>query len=368
MKINFITNLSLNETSGGGSAVNAATYQQLSRFFDVNYCGPINLPIDTASKFTSKLNRSIGLPGNYHFFSDNRLKQIAAKVAAVNKNDSDANFFHGFTSWIKYKSSLPYYAYADACFATYVSIYNKGIKFSGSDLERIYAAEAKWLDAASQIFFRSKWALNETKKHYGLDGHNFSVAGLGGFIDIPESFQKIVDFQFLFISKEFIPKGGDLCVKAFERLREYYPNATMIIVGEEPPKDILVKKNVEYAGFLSKSKPEEYEKLKCIFSNSFALVHPTSKDTNALVISEAGYYGCPSIAPASFAIPELIKNNITGLLLHTPISVDDVYEKMSYLCSQPSKYLKMRESVRQFSISNFTWEKVGEHFFKTIIK
>ncbi|MFT2007746.1 glycosyltransferase family 4 protein [Pontibacter sp. 13R65] len=366
MEVNFITNLPIAETSGGGSAVNAATFEQLNRFYKVNYCGPVNLPSDSISKLKSKILRSVGLSGNYHFFSDNRLSRISDHVTSVIKQDADINFFHGFTSWIKYKSNLPYYAYSDACFATYVSIYNKEIKFSKRDLDRIFSTEAQWLNNATKVFFRSQWALNETKKHYGLDGSNFSVAGLGGFMEIPETFKKNVDFNFLFISKEFIPKGGEFCAKAFDRILKDFPQAKLVIVGEEPPKEVLAMENVIYAGFLSKTKPEEYAKLKDIFYNSFALVHPTSKDTNALVISEAGYYGCPSIAPQTFAIPELIKDNETGLLLNHPITVEDTYQKMKQLCSDRQFYTQMRKRVRHFSTTTFNWDRVGDHFYKSI--
>ena len=93
-----------------------------------------------------------------------------------NKIDSNAYFFHGFTQWIKTKPNKPYYCFNDACFATYVEIYNNKAEFDSKDLHRIYTQEADWLSKASKIFFRSQWALDETKQAYNLTGDNFVTA------------------------------------------------------------------------------------------------------------------------------------------------------------------------------------------------
>ena len=76
------------------------------------------------------------------------------------------------------------------------------------------------MDNASAVFFRSQWALEETKKHYGLLGENFHNVGVGGFIDIPKADKYRDGHNFLFISREFVPKGGLIVVEAFQKVRD----------------------------------------------------------------------------------------------------------------------------------------------------
>src|SRR5688572_14996158 len=173
-RVNFITNIAPNDNGGGMSAVSFSTHAQLKRFFDVNYIGPIQVPAYRTQHIASKLLRKMGLKGNYFFYSDKRLREIARQIdAGINGKKADFNFFHGFTPWSRYESDTPYFGYCDASFATYVRLYNNTNEFSGKDLQRIYDTEKRWLQNARLVFFHSQWALEETKKEYGLNGENF---------------------------------------------------------------------------------------------------------------------------------------------------------------------------------------------------
>lgn len=367
-KINFISNIQLSELSGGGSSVNFATFEQLSKYFDVNFIGPIKPKQDYLSKASSKMKRLLSLKGNYHYYSNKRLQQIASEIDKhLFDIDGSVNFFHSITPWIDYQGKNPYYAYTDACFATYVSVFNNRSLFSETDLKRIFQKEALWISRAKKIFFRSQWALEETVKHYNISPDNLEVVGLGGFIPIPEKDNFSGEKSFLFISKEFGPKGGKICIEAFKRLSSKYEDVTLKIVGAAPPpSDIEGHKNIVYMGFLNKEDSSQFAILQNELSRAFALIHPTNKDTNALVITEAGYYGCPSIASNSFAIPEFIKNNQTGLLLNVPLLVDELVEKMKFLLDNPEQYRMMRKNVREFTTKQNTWDKVGERLATSI--
>jgi glycosyltransferase involved in cell wall biosynthesis len=97
-----------------------------------------------------------------------------------------------------------------------------------------------------------------------------------------------------------------------------------------------------------------------LYSKAFALIHPTSSDIQPLVISEAGYFGCPSIAPRSFGIPQLIDNGVTGYLMDLPLNADAFAERILQLATDMAMYLGMRKAVRANAIANQTWPAVGE--------
>ena len=366
-RITYISNTNIGQNSGGGSGINFATYQELTNHFNVAYCGPINPANDLSSKILSKLKRKLGGQGNYHFFSEKRLSQINKEVKKIgNPQSTEGYFFHGFTPWIKTTINKPYFCFNDACFATYVEIYNNKDEFSQKDLRRVFKQEALWLSKASKVFFRSQWALEETKNHYNLSGENFRNVGVGGFIEIPEQDKYQKGYNFLFLSREFLPKGGMIAVSALQIVRRKYPEANLWIVGQQPPEEVLKTDGIVYKGFFHKNVESERKQLVEIFEETFALVHPTLKDTNTLVITELAYFGCPAVSTNSFAIPEYLLEGETGFLLNDPRNEKELAEKMLLLIEDPKLYAAMRLNARKNAITNNTWEKVGQRIVKEV--
>lgn len=366
MKLTYISNINIKEFSGGMSGINNAVYHQLERFFDIPRYNLINPKEDLVSKVFSKLLKVFGLKRNYHFFSNKRLDEIGSQVNNI-QIEGDAMFFMGFTQWIKTNPKVPYYCYNDACFATYVEYYNNKSEFSSSDLNRIFDLEKNWLKNAKKVFFNSQWALEETKRLYQMEGKNFINAGVGGFIKIPEADKYSGGFNFIFISREFIPKGGMIVIEAFKKVKEVEPLAKLWIVGEKPPKEVELGNGIEYKGFFNKMIPNDKVELEQIFEQSFALVHPTLKDTTTLVISELAYYGCPAISSNRFAIPEFVVPGETGYLLEDPQDKNEVAKYMLQLIKH-KQYHELRKSTRNRILNYHTWEKVGERLNNGIIR
>lgn len=368
MVVNYISNLDLSETSGGWTGINAAIYNQLSAHFKTKYVGPINPPSDYPAKLISKVQRASGNPGAFHFFSQRRLKTIAKLVDQQIGNAADCDFFHGSTPWVLFKPRRPYFTYVDTCFSTYMRVYHDTSKFLRDDLNRICDLETEWLSRATQVFFGTQWALDRVVEDYRISRSNLCVAGAGGSMTPPARDNYEGGLQFLFIALDFEAKGGHICTAAFQRVRKSYPDAELMIVGQRPPPEILGLENVKYAGFLRKSVPEELTRLQAIYSSAFALVHPTSMDIQPLVISEAGYFGCPAIAARSFGIPELIKDRVTGFLVDTPLNAEKFAGMMIGLCAERGAYLDMRRAVREHTLKNQTWSVVGDRVNGTITK
>ena len=363
IRINYVTNLPISQRSGGGSGVNFAAHSELKRNFNVEYIGPINPPQFFHEKVVAKVKRTTMRNGAFFFFSENRLLKIAEEYRVqVQTSIPDYTFFHGGTPWVKCAPNSPYGIFTDACFATYMDIYHQKEVFSSKDLQRIYDLEKNFYEKAKHVFFRTKWALAETVKHYQISADNLHTVGVGGFMPIPEEDYYEGGKYFLFISLNFAKKGGNECFQAFKQVVEKYPDYQLKIIGQKPPEEALHHPNVEYVGFINKSDDDELKEFIRIYANAFALVHPTSMDTNALVLTEAGYHGCPSISTRRFGIPELIVDGQTGFLVDAPIAVDDLAQKMLSLCQDNQKYLDMRKAVRAYTTQNYTWDRVGNHF------
>lgn len=169
----------------------------------------------------------------------------------------------------------------------------------------------------------------------------------------------------LFISREFLAKGGELCFEAYKLVKKQNPEFNLFIVGQAPPEEILNYPGVSYKGYLDKKKPDELAVLQKILASAFCLVHPTTKDMTPLVIAEANYFGVPAIAPSSFGIPEMIRHNETGIILDR-LEPALIAEHIQTLIQDKARYSSMRERCYLLSTSNFKWEQVGNRIRRII--
>lgn len=364
-KINFISNQDLKTTSGGWSGINFNLYDQLASHLKVNYIGPINPEVDLFQKTESKLFRSLGLRGKFNFFSKNRLKKINREVE-MNLEDSDYNFFFGQTPWLECNYNTRYGVYLDADFITYLRIFSKIETFSKRDIQRIAQQEETWLKNASHIFVGSQWAWDEMERYYDLSPAQKQIVYTGGNIQLPSTDQYDHGLDLVFISLNFEKKGGAVCVEVFKKLKKKYPHLTLTIIGQRPPSEVLDLQGVKYAGFLKKTEAKDLEEFSKILSRAFLLIHPTKMDTMGAVLVEAGYFGCPSIAPRSFGIPELVLHDDTGIIVENPFTAEDIIVKIEELINNEDQYMGMRAKVWDHTRAHLTWDAIGSKILNQI--
>jgi glycosyltransferase involved in cell wall biosynthesis len=342
--INFVSNLPKNLRSGGFSAMNAAAFAAISRSEASHYVGPINPPVILWQKALSKFRRVAGSQGAFFFFSQRRLEAIAEEVHSKYQADARLDFFHGFTPWILTRPHRPYIAWSDCTFRDYVDIFHYREQFRHDDLERIEQAEAAWLKNAHRVLFTSDWAAERAVSHYALDARRVGSVGIFGEIEMPAHDAYAGGKEFAFISTNFEAKGGRIVLSAFREVRKRHSDASLIIVGDQPP-GVAAECGMSFAGFLRKEVPEEYQRLLQILRRVRALVHPTKNDISPLLIIEAGYLGCPVISSRRFAIPELVDHERTGLLLDDSSQVSTVTSAMCWMLEHADEYQQMREAA-----------------------
>lgn len=340
--INFVSHLPRDLRSGGFSAMNVAALEALERRYAVNYAGPVSLPPSPWSKGLSKLLRVAGLPGDYAFYSRGRLRRIAAEVEARRRPRAAFDFFHGFTHWVLTRPGR-YAAWSDCTFRDYIDIYHRRADFRAADLARIEAAEAAWLKGAAAVAFTSAWAAGRAVADYGLDPARVHVVGIFGETDLPQADLYDGASQFAFVSTAFAAKGGPVVLEAFRRVRAQRPDATLVIVGDSPAQ--AAEPGVTLAGFLRKEDAAQNARLRDVLGRSRAVVHPTRSDIAPLLAVEAAYFGCPVISSRRFAIPEIVDDGRTGLLLDDPTDPAAVADAMLRLLEDEAGYRAMRAAA-----------------------
>jgi glycosyltransferase involved in cell wall biosynthesis len=335
--------------------MNAAAYKAVSRCDDVNPVAPVNPPIRFLDHIISKGRRSLGIPGDFHFFSNERLSRIAKEVQAACDPNAQLDFFHGFTPWIQTNPQRPYLAWSDCLFHDYIRIYHRCGTFRRSDIDRIEETESAWLNRAVRVLFTSQWAASRAVEVYGIPRERTGSVGIFGEVEIPATDAFAGASSFLFASTNFKAKGGPTVVAAFERIRQSYPEATLTVIGDS--LGLRDGPGIIKTGFLQKENPADAVRFRDVLSKARAIVHPTRSDILPLILIEAGYFGVPSISSNIQAISEWIAHGSNGILLSPSNSTNEVESAMQRILTDPN-YNSMRTE---------SWRKAREEFPVTVL-
>jgi alpha-maltose-1-phosphate synthase len=159
----------------------------------------------------------------------------------------------------------------------------------------------------------------------------------------------------LFVGRRFHRKGGDLLLRAFEKVRESIPNSRLIIVG--PPDLDVAQEGVQNLGFLNRDTPDDAFRLRKAFEDSHVFCMPTRFEAFGLVYLEAMLFGLPCIGPDAWAVPEIVVDGETGVIV-PPEDVEALARAMIHLLRNPELGERMGEAGRKRVLQWFTWASV----------
>jgi len=152
----------------------------------------------------------------------------------------------------------------------------------------------------------------------------------------------------LYFGRLCVQKGIMTLIEACKSL----PGIEFIIAGSGELNDEFKGiQNVKYVGFKSGND------LKELVSKALFSIYPSEWYENGpLSVLESQMYGTPVIGAEIGGIPELIENNIDGLLFK-PCDVDSLVEKINILYNNPEMIKKFSanciKKIDNFSIDNY---------------
>lgn len=132
------------------------------------------------------------------------------------------------------------------------------------------------------------------------------------------TFQDDINFEsssqldyFLFVGRVEALKGIDVVIRAFEQM----PDQRLVVAGDGPMMEQMQEyirthniKNVEFAGYLSKTQlQEKYRKARAVIMSSQCY------EAFAMTIAEAYSYGVPVIAGDIGNLRNMVEENVTGI-------------------------------------------------------
>ncbi|UCD07165.1 MAG: glycosyltransferase [Candidatus Aenigmatarchaeota archaeon] len=134
---------------------------------------------------------------------------------------------------------------------------------------------------------------------------------------------------FLYVNRNFYGKSGYETIKAFDNISKRY-DANLIFVSNTPKEVVDKFRKNKKINFIEAPIPRE--QVLELYKKSDVFVLPTLFDCFGVVFLEAMAAGLPIIATNIFAVPEIVLNEKTGLLVNTEVQL---YDK-GYLFAFPS--------------------------------
>jgi glycosyltransferase involved in cell wall biosynthesis len=126
--------------------------------------------------------------------------------------------------------------------------------------------------------------------------------------------------RLLFVGSAFVPKGGVVLLRAFAIVRRQLPDATLDLVSFVPASFRAEAGSIPGVTVHTRLPPE---RLGQLFASARALVAPFATDTLGYVVLEAFAHATPAVVTRHFALPELVTDGVTGLVVPTSCSLFD---------------------------------------------
>jgi glycosyltransferase involved in cell wall biosynthesis len=171
----------------------------------------------------------------------------------------------------------------------------------------------------------------------------------------------------VYFGRLYYGKGLYTLLNAVKRLPNIYKKKeiTVKIIGDGPMRREMETKvkadgieNIRFLGFLKSE--ELFREIK----NALIVVLPSEcYENNPLQVIESFAIGIPVIGARVAGIPELVKDNETGLTFESGNS-EDLCSKIEYMINNPDKAIEMGKRAREFVEREMNCEKYYERLIK----
>ncbi|MFO7682868.1 MAG: glycosyltransferase family 4 protein [Chloroflexota bacterium] len=212
--------------------------------------------------------------------------------------------------------------------------------------------------AARHLVTWSEWAKQGLIDEYEVAPEKISVIPPGVITQdwqrpFPPSFSAAqAPCQILFVGGQFARKGGPVLLEAFRRLRYRLASEgwgeTAVSLHLVTQDQLPAEPGVVIYNHMKPNSPE----LKNLFHTSHIFCLPTYGDCLPMVLSEAGASWLPLVSTSVAAIPEIVREAHSGLLV-PPGDAESLENALYQLATQPEMRRQLGENAQKLVVSRY---------------
>jgi glycosyltransferase involved in cell wall biosynthesis len=155
-------------------------------------------------------------------------------------------------------------------------------------------------------------------------------------------------------------KGVGVLFEAMSMLVAQFPATHLIVAGSGhlPP----IPKDIE-ANLLLLNRFIEDREIKAIFTRSLFIVLPYLEATQTGVVPLASAFELPAVVSRAGALPELVQDNVTGILVDAG-DAQGLAAAMKQMISSPTQTRAMGRAARSYMESHYEWSVVARSHYE----
>lgn len=157
----------------------------------------------------------------------------------------------------------------------------------------------------------------------------------------------------LFVGNEFERKGGEVLLSAWRLVRKQLPDAELAIAGPARGRPSGLPPGVSWLGRLDRAQLEDQYRSATVF------VMPSLFEAWGHVFVEAMGYGLPCVGSDCCAMPEIIEDGVTGILV-PPGEPEPLASALAGLLGDPAMAAAMGRAGHATVLATLTWDRVAD--------
>jgi glycosyltransferase involved in cell wall biosynthesis len=218
-----------------------------------------------------------------------------------------------------------------------------------------------WIELETSIYRNATIVLTRTEhlatilvERYGCPANKVVCVYSGGNAPLPPGPPAFDEARYaakriLFVGLRWEVKGGPQLVEAFRRVLEVHPDASLTIVGCGPRVDLP---NCQVVGVVpTEDLPGYYEQASLFCA-------PSIRDAFGSAFVEALSYGLPVVASDFGAMPEFVREGVTGY--RVPVwDVAALSDRLIALLDDPTLAARLGAAGYALTRERYNWESTG---------
>jgi glycosyltransferase involved in cell wall biosynthesis len=247
-----------------------------------------------------------------------------------------------------------YVIYTDNTFANTARHFPQSIALPKWASNGWLAREEAVAKGAARVFTMSEFARRSFIEDYGCDQSRVIVIGAGAQRLEPDISNRTYDKPVaLFVGLNFEHKGGFVLLEAWKGVARALPGAELVLVGATPTAA------KSYPGVRCLGRVWDGKKLRKLFLEARVFVMPSLFEPWGLVFHEAMGHGLPCIGTDCCAMPEIIDDGATGLIVSAG-DADQLAEALKRLLSDAAEAEALGREAHRRVLERHTWTRVAE--------